>query len=45
MGCNMFYIEYLIYGRPKIENLNIELFNEFCTLTLNFLMLIYTDFV
>ena len=41
----MLYLSYLVSGKPKYGMLKMEAFNEFCTLSLSYMMLLYTDFL
>eukprot|EP00347_Sterkiella_histriomuscorum_P002622 403367431 len=42
---NIFYIIYLIYFRPITVSYNQEVFNELSTLTISYIMLVFTDFL
>ncbi|CDW78944.1 UNKNOWN [Stylonychia lemnae] len=45
MIINLIYLIYLISTKPIIGTLDVEVFNEITTLILNYLMLIYSDFI
>jgi hypothetical protein len=42
---NIAYLIYLIYGKPLIEGLKLEIFNEICNLCLSYMMLFYTGMI
>eukprot|EP00347_Sterkiella_histriomuscorum_P013197 403365639 len=41
--CNLFYLIYLIYFNPTIQNRYLEIYNEVVTIILSHFMLIFTD--
>ena len=43
--CNLLYLSYLLVYKPITDTLKHEIFNEICTLTLSYIMLMYTDFI
>ena len=42
---NLFYMIYLLYGRPLSSGFYLEIFNETCTLLLSYFLIIFTDYV
>jgi hypothetical protein len=42
---NLGYLMYLIYGKPLIVGLKLEIFNEMCNLCLSYLMIFYTGLI